>query len=179
MAGALGNHTTGDWLGVMETVAHPRVIAWSYNVKLLPSSASMSDNRDNYTNCTFNRQRLVLSSIFPGRKQLGKDNVLILSCCHNPSCITLGLYWYSAASDIFCLLAVGPSCRQQLANKAVSGLGSGLQSLVARVAMRSYTYMWNHLGLLCKRTSCRNSAVVIVCCVSCDWRKCQPSGPEH
>ena len=85
------------------------------------------------TGRTLNRQRLVLCyrAFFPGRKQLGKDNVLILSCCHKPSCITLGLYWSSAASDIFCRLAVGLSpgskCRQQLASKAVSGLGSCLQ----------------------------------------------------
>ena len=81
---------------------------------------------------------------------MGKDNVLILSCCHKPSCITLGLYWSSAASDIFCRLAVGLSpgskCRQQLASKAVSGLGSCLQSLIAREAIRSNKYSWNHLG---------------------------------
>ena len=69
---------------------------------------------------------------------------LILSCCHKPSCITLGLYWSSAASDIFCRLAVGLSpgskCRQQLASKAVSGLGRCLQSLIAREAIRSNKY---------------------------------------
>ena len=93
------------------------------------------------TGRTLNRRRLVLCyrAFFPGRKQMGKDNVLILSCCHKPSCITLGLYWSSAASDILCRLAVGLSpgskSRQWLASKAVSGLGRCLQSSDARILL--------------------------------------------
>lgn len=137
------------------------------------------------TGRTLNRQRLVLRyrAFFPGRKQLGKDNVLILSCCHKPSCITLGLYWSSAASDIFCRLAVGLSpgskCRQQLASKAVSGLGRCLQSLIAREAIRSNKYTWNHLGVLNNRTSWRNSAADSVLCFLRLAIKCHPSGPSH
>ena len=135
------------------------------------------------TGRTLNRQRLVLCyrAFFPGRKQIGKDNVLILSCCHKPSCITLGLYWSSAASDIFCRLAVGLSpgskCRQQLANKAVSGLGSCLQSLIAREAIKSHKYTWNHLGILNNRTSRCNSPADGVLCVPRLAITCHPVWP--
>lgn len=122
---------------------------------------------------------------FPSRKQLGSANVFIVSCCHNPSSITFGLYCSSAASVIFCRFAAGLSCRQRLAclalavSMALSGLGRNLQSVIPPLTILSLEYVWNQRGRFNNRIKFRIWTAFMVRCRIRFATKCHFSGPER